>query len=167
VCTVLICPISSLCFFFHFVTQSCAFNDSSMHRRSHDSGNVPACLPLLSRHITSNYATGQAEAITWEKVSGTAQSEGPCQGSSAHPSTYLACQKSPASKRCSRCMSAIYCDADCAKEHWPVHKRQCSMMAMAELIELVESCAQHFFQLRPEHLMGLKRYAYLNHQFRV
>ena len=43
------------------------------------------------------------------------------------------CDKYNPDKRhfCGRCMTALYCDVDCQKTHWPVHKLQCGQPACA------------------------------------
>ena len=40
-----------------------------------------------------------------------------------------ACRASLATKRCTRCMHAWYCDRSCQESHWPFHKRICSQIA--------------------------------------
>lgn len=37
-----------------------------------------------------------------------------------------ACGEEKASKKCSQCKVAQYCDKDCQKFHWFVHKKQCT-----------------------------------------
>jgi hypothetical protein len=45
------------------------------------------------------------------------------------------CQ-SPASLKCSKCCLARYCSAECQKEMWPIHKKQCGKLSEAELNDL-------------------------------
>ena len=48
-------------------------------------------------------------------------------------SSCMVCHKTPARSKCGGCLSVSNCSKECAKKHWPQHKKQCVLLAMTQL----------------------------------
>ncbi len=68
--------------------------------------------------------------------------------SSMHVCAY--CKQSNAKKRCAKCKSVNYCNAECQKAHWQTHKQDCD----DTLVNIIDISKQAGLDIR--HPVGMK-----------
>ena len=107
---------------------------------------IAGCKPLRSRFTMSSWSSSPAAATAI--------------------SSCMVCHKTRARSKCGGCLSVSYCSKECAKKHWPYHKKQCVLSALSQLESLYAEYRRRCITGETQSLQDVRKLARIAYRVR-